>query len=144
MRPLASGGLAPIDLSRPRSSNKRLFAVAAATTLSGSVQAQSTSVTLYGLIDTGISYTNVDGAYTNAGTGRWTSVDNSRIGATTGTTAGSRWGLLARKTWATACTRSFNWNRVLIAATATRCKAIACSAARPPWAWAAPIGAKFA
>jgi len=75
---------------------KKLFVAAAATALSGAASAQS-SVTLYGLIDTGIGYANVDGTYTDPATGRRTSIDNSRIGSTTGTTAGSRWGLRGKE-----------------------------------------------
>lgn len=75
---------------------KKLFVAAAATALSGAASAQS-SVTLYGLIDTGIGYANVDGTYTDPATGRRTNIDNSRIGSTTGTTAGSRWGLRGKE-----------------------------------------------
>jgi len=75
---------------------KKLFVAAAATALSGAASAQS-SVTLYGLIDTGVGYANVDGTYTDPATGRRTSIDNSRIGSTTGTTAGSRWGLRGKE-----------------------------------------------
>jgi predicted porin len=71
---------------------KKQFAAAAAMALSGAASAQ-TSVTLYGLIDTGIGYANVDGSYTDPATGPRSNIDNSRIGTTTGTTAGSRWGL---------------------------------------------------
>lgn len=75
---------------------KKILFVAAATALSGAASAQS-SVTLYGLIDTGIGYANVDGRYTDPATGRSTRIDNSRIGSTTGTTAGSRWGLRGKE-----------------------------------------------
>ena len=75
---------------------KKQFAAAAAMALSGAASAQ-TSVTLYGLIDTGIGYANVDGSYTDPATGRRSSIDNSRIGTTTGTTAGSRWGLRGKE-----------------------------------------------
>ncbi len=76
---------------------KKLYAAAAATALSGAAYAQPSSVTLYGLIDTGIGYANVDGAYTDPATGSRTRVDSSRIGSTTGTTAGSRWGLRGKE-----------------------------------------------
>ena len=56
---------------------KKQFAAAAAMALSGAASAQ-TSVTLYGLIDTGIGYANVDGSYTDPATGRRSSIDNSR------------------------------------------------------------------
>lgn len=75
---------------------KKVLVATAVTALSGAASAQ-TSVTLYGLIDTGIGYANVDGAYTDPATGRRTSIDNSRIGMTTGTTAGSRWGLRGKE-----------------------------------------------
>ena len=76
---------------------KKLYAAAVATALSGAAYAQPSSVTLYGLIDTGIGYANVDGAYTDPATGSRTRVDSSRIGSTTGTTAGSRWGLRGKE-----------------------------------------------
>ncbi len=75
---------------------KRIFVAAAATALSGAAAAQ-TSVTLYGVIDTGIGYANVDGSYTDPATGRRSSIDSSRIGTTSGTTAGSRWGLRGKE-----------------------------------------------
>ena len=45
------------------------------------------------------------------------------MGATTGTTAGSRWGLRA-KTWAAGCMPCSNWNRASTAAMAARCRKI--------------------
>ncbi len=76
---------------------KKLYVAAAATALSGAAYAQSSSVTLYGIIDTGIGYTNVDGSYTDPATGNRTRIDSSRIGSTTGSTAGSRWGLRGKE-----------------------------------------------
>ena len=64
----------------------------------GAAAAQAeTSVTLYGLIDTGISYTRINGSYTDPKTGVTTGSGVSRMGATTGTTAGSRWGLRGKE-----------------------------------------------
>ena len=60
-------------------------------------RAGETSVTLYGLIDTGISYTRINGSYTDPKTGVTTGSGVSRLGATTGTTAGSRWGLRGKE-----------------------------------------------
>jgi len=56
-----------------------------------------TSVTLYGLIDTGIGYAKVDGVQTDPVTGARSSFKGSRIGMTNGRTAGSRWGLRGKE-----------------------------------------------
>lgn len=75
---------------------KTILLAASAAALSTAAQAE-TSVTLYGLIDTGIGYANVDGSVTNPTTGARSSLDSSRIGTTTGMTAGSRWGLRGKE-----------------------------------------------
>lgn len=76
---------------------KTILLAASAATLSAAAAHAETSVTLYGLIDTGIGYAKVDGSYTDPTTGARSSVDASRIGATTGQTAGSRWGLRGKE-----------------------------------------------
>ena len=43
---------------------KKIFAATLGAALSAAAQAE-TSVTLYGLIDTGISYTRINGSYTD-------------------------------------------------------------------------------
>lgn len=75
---------------------KKIFAATLGAALSAAAQAE-TSVTLYGLIDTGISYTRINGSYTDPKTGVTTGSGVSRMGATTGTTAGSRWGLRGKE-----------------------------------------------
>ena len=74
---------------------KHLFAASVTTALavtSASVAAES-SVTLYGVIDTGLGYAKVSGDYRDPKTGAVNRLDNSHVGMTNGTTAGSRWGL---------------------------------------------------
>lgn len=75
---------------------KTILLAASVAAFSTAAQAE-TSVTLYGLIDTGIGYANVDGSVRNPATGARTSFDASRIGSTTGNTAGSRWGLRGKE-----------------------------------------------
>ncbi|EFF78353.1 outer membrane porin protein BP0840 [Achromobacter piechaudii ATCC 43553] len=72
-----------------------LLAISAAT-LSTAAYAES-SVTLYGIIDTGIGYAKVDGSYTDPRTGAKSEFDGSRVAMTTGQTAGSRWGLRGKE-----------------------------------------------
>ncbi|WP_033453324.1 porin [Bordetella bronchiseptica] len=76
---------------------KTILLAASAATLSAAAANAETSVTLYGLIDTGIGYAKVDGSYTDPRTGVKSSLDASRIGSTTGQTAGSRWGLRGKE-----------------------------------------------
>lgn len=77
---------------------KALFVLATAVLGSASASASAeTSVTLYGLIDTGIGYANVDGSFTDPVTGVRSRLDNSRMGMTSGMTAGSRWGLRGKE-----------------------------------------------
>ena len=75
---------------------KTLLAAAILTTFAGVAQAE-TSVTLYGVIDTGIGYNKVSGdfPFRDATTGKFTmkDVSGSRIGMINGVQAGSRWGL---------------------------------------------------
>ncbi|MFY1902682.1 porin [Achromobacter xylosoxidans] len=75
---------------------KTLLAAAILTTFAGVAQAE-TSVTLYGIIDTGIGYNKVSGTEPgiNLGTGKPQNVDvsGSRIGMINGVQSGSRWGL---------------------------------------------------
>lgn len=75
---------------------KTLMAVAVLAAFSGAAQAQ-TSVTLYGLIDAGIGYTNVKGSWTNPATGVTSQFDGSRTGMTDGQKNGTRWGLRGRE-----------------------------------------------
>ncbi|MBO1015498.1 porin [Achromobacter sp. SD115] len=75
---------------------KTLLVALSAATLSSVAYAQ-TSVTLYGIIDTGIGYAKVDGSYINRETGMKTDMAGSRVGMTTGQTAGSRWGLRGKE-----------------------------------------------
>ncbi|WP_459655709.1 porin, partial [Achromobacter xylosoxidans] len=74
---------------------KTLLAAAILTTFAGVAQAE-TSVTLYGIIDTGIGYNKVSGTEPgiNLGTGKPQNVDvsGSRIGMINGVQSGSRWG----------------------------------------------------
>lgn len=75
---------------------KTLLAAAILTTFAGVAQAE-TSVTLYGVIDTGIGYNKVSGdfPFRDTTTGKFTmkDVSGSRIGMINGVQAGSRWGL---------------------------------------------------
>ena len=78
---------------------KHLFAASVTTALavtSASVAAES-SVTLYGVIDTGLGYAKVSGDYRDPKTGAVNRLDNSHVGMTNGTTAGSRWGLRGKR-----------------------------------------------
>ncbi|WP_459694543.1 porin, partial [Achromobacter xylosoxidans] len=61
---------------------KTLLAAAMLTTFAGVAQAE-TSVTLYGVIDTGIGYNKIKG----------NGYDGSKLGMINGIQAGSRWGL---------------------------------------------------
>jgi len=63
---------------------KTLLAAALATGFAGAAHAADTTVTLYGLIDSGIGYEQVKGP---------DGFKQSRVGATTGVSGGSRWGL---------------------------------------------------
>ncbi|WP_459617541.1 porin [Bordetella sp. 2513F-2] len=67
---------------------KTLLAAALLAGFAGAAQAE-TSVTLYGIIDTGIGYNNLDIPGVNGGAG----YDHSRIGMINGVQSGSRWGL---------------------------------------------------
>ncbi|WP_159070500.1 porin, partial [Achromobacter xylosoxidans] len=75
---------------------KTLLAAAMLATFAGAAQAE-TSVTLYGIIDTGIGYNKVSGTVPviDEATGKTQAVDvsGSRIGMINGVQAGSRWGL---------------------------------------------------
>ena len=74
---------------------KTLLAAAILTTFAGVAQAE-TSVTLYGVIDTGIGYNKVSGEFPSmdaTGTVTKNDVSGSRIGMINGVQAGSRWGL---------------------------------------------------
>ncbi|CUI41625.1 porin [Achromobacter xylosoxidans] len=75
---------------------KTLLAAAMLATFAGVAQAE-TSVTLYGIIDTGIGYNKVSGTVPviDEATGKTQAVDvsGSRIGMINGVQAGSRWGL---------------------------------------------------
>ncbi|MDM9559449.1 porin [Bordetella petrii] len=63
---------------------KTLLAAALATGFAGAAHAADTSVTLYGLIDTGIGYEQVKGP---------NGFKESRVGGVSGVSGGSRWGL---------------------------------------------------
>ncbi|WMD19728.1 porin [Achromobacter seleniivolatilans] len=75
---------------------KTLLLAVSAATLSTAAYAE-TSVTLYGIIDTGIGYAKVDGSYVDPQTGAKSDLKASRIGMTSGQTAGSRWGLRGKE-----------------------------------------------
>jgi len=75
---------------------KTLLLTVCAATLSTAAYAE-TSVTLYGIIDTGIGYAKVDGSYVDPQTGARSDFKASRIGMTSGQTAGSRWGLRGKE-----------------------------------------------
>ena len=70
---------------------KTLLAAALLAGFAGVAQAE-TSVTLYGIIDTGIGYNKASGSFTNAD-GVRVNLDGSRIGMINGVQNGSRWGL---------------------------------------------------
>ncbi|MCU6615017.1 porin [Achromobacter mucicolens] len=70
---------------------KTLLAAALLAGFAGVAQAE-TSVTLYGIIDTGIGYNKASGSYTNAAGAR-VDLDGSRVGMINGVQNGSRWGL---------------------------------------------------
>ncbi|AHC49611.1 porin [Achromobacter xylosoxidans] len=74
---------------------KTLLAAAMLATFAGAAQAE-TSVTLYGIIDTGIGYNKVSGTSSimdETGATRDVDFGGSRIGMINGVQAGSRWGL---------------------------------------------------
>ncbi|MFY3963578.1 porin [Achromobacter ruhlandii] len=74
---------------------KTLLAAAILTTFAGVAQAE-TSVTLYGVIDTGIGYNKVSGDFPSrdeTGSITMQDVTGSRLGMINGVQAGSRWGL---------------------------------------------------
>ena len=66
---------------------KTLLAAALIVGFAGVAQAE-TSVTLYGILDGGIGYQKVDGAFRNG-----TEVDAKRVGMINGIQSGNRWGL---------------------------------------------------
>lgn len=80
---------------------KTILLAASAATLSAAAAQAETSVTLYGIIDTGIGYTKVDGSYVDPNTGVRSEFNGSRVGMTTTGpnlgTAGSRWGLRGKE-----------------------------------------------
>jgi len=87
----------------------------------GSVSAQAqSSVTLYGVVDAGIAYTNNQGGASN-------------IQQTSGKLSGSRWGLKGARISAAACKRSSRWKAGSGRATAGSARAAACSAAPRTW-----------
>ncbi|MGY6270184.1 porin [Achromobacter denitrificans] len=71
---------------------KTLLAAALLAGFAGVAQAE-TSVTLYGIIDTGIGYNNVKASIKNAAGDTVAKLDGSRIGMINGVQNGSRWGL---------------------------------------------------
>jgi predicted porin len=75
---------------------KTLLLAVSAATLSTAAYAD-TSVTLYGIIDTGIGYAKVNGSYVDPQTGAKSDLKASRLGMTSGQTAGSRWGLRGKE-----------------------------------------------
>lgn len=70
---------------------KSLLATAVLAAASGNAFAQS-SVTLYGLLDTGVGYSRLKGSYTDAA-GQSVGVSDSTVGMTNGVKNGTRWGL---------------------------------------------------
>ena len=112
---------------------KELLAATTTTLVMQTATAQvPASITLYGLMDAGMGYTRLSGAYKDPATGRTLPVSKSRLGALSGGHPDRAGACAARKTWATACMPCSSWNRALTAATAGACKEAACSAARPP------------
>ena len=112
---------------------KHLFAASVTTALavtSASVAAES-SVTLYGVIDTGLGYAKVSGDYRDPKTGAVNRLDNNHVGMTNGTTAGSRWGLRGKKTWEAGCMQHSSWNRASTRPMARRDRTTGCLAATP-------------
>lgn len=112
---------------------KHLFAASVTTALavtSASVAAES-SVTLYGVIDTGLGYAKVSGDYRDPKTGAVNRLDNSHVGMTNGTTAGSRWGLRGKEDLGGDCMQRSSWNRASVRPTARRDRTTGCSAATP-------------
>ncbi len=89
--------------------------------LPGIVQAQS-SVTLYGIIDAGLAYTNNQRGASN-------------VQATSGKLNGSRWGLKASKIWAAATRRCLRSRAAIASTTAHSLKADANSGGKLMWAW---------
>lgn len=69
---------------------------ALATLLSSTTQAQ-TSVTLYGVLDTGIGYSSVDGTIVDPVTNQRVSIDRSRFGMTDSVKRGTSWGLRGKE-----------------------------------------------
>jgi len=75
---------------------KKLLLAAITTALSGTVYAE-TSVTLYGIIDTGINYSRITGSYTDPATGAQNDYKATRTGMRSDNSQGSRWGLRGKE-----------------------------------------------
>jgi len=75
---------------------KTLLAAALLAGFAGAVHAQSTSVTLYGIVDAGVAYTNVKASKNTIAANNIfgsNKTSGSRIGMISGQNSGSRWGL---------------------------------------------------
>lgn len=101
---------------------KTLLAAALLAGFAGVAQAE-TSVTLYGIIDTGIGYNKISGAGKNNG---------SRVGMINGVQNGSRWGLRGTEDLGDGLQAVFQLESGFDSGNGSRVKAIACSAAKPP------------
>ena len=77
---------------------KELLAATTTTLVMQTATAQvPASITLYGLMDAGINYTRLSGAYKDPATGRTLRVSKSRLGALSGGASGPRWGLRGKE-----------------------------------------------
>ena len=72
---------------------RSVIAAAAASLACASAHAENSNVTLYGLLSTGVAYTNNQGG-------------NSSVKAVNGPMQTPRWGLRGVEDWATGCRRS--------------------------------------
>jgi Outer membrane protein (porin) len=100
--------------------NKKVFAAATLAVFATAAHAQS-SVTLYGLIDAGISYVN--NSKTAPGHDNLFKYDD-------GVAQGSRWGLRGTEDLGGGLKALFVWKAALTAATARSARAARCSAVR--------------
>ena len=77
---------------------KELLAATTTTLVMQTATAQvPASITLYGLMDAGMGYTRLSGAYKDPATGRTLRVSKSRLGALSGGASGPRWGLRGKE-----------------------------------------------
>ncbi|WP_349291640.1 porin [Achromobacter sp. Marseille-Q0513] len=77
---------------------KRMLVAATTTLVMQTATAQvPASITLYGLMDAGIGYTRLSGAYKDPATGRTLRAGMSRLGALSGGVSGPRWGVRGKE-----------------------------------------------